>query len=92
LLAYTDGLPDIQDQQEIFGDERTQETVKTVWSQPAQSVLDTLISKLVSFSAGQPQSDDITLIVLSREEVVETAAPTREVPVQITFRGRQRVF
>jgi serine phosphatase RsbU (regulator of sigma subunit) len=93
LLAYTDGLQDAQNQQgEFFGDERTLETVKSAWGQSAQAVQEALIAKLFAFSAGQPQTDDITLTILSREEVAEAALPTREAPVQITFRGRQRVF
>jgi hypothetical protein len=93
LLVYTDGLPDAQNREgEFFGDERTLETVQSGWGQPAQAIQEALIARLVSFSAGRSQMDDITLTILSREATVKATIPAREAPVQITFRGRQRVF
>ena len=93
LLVYTDGVPDAQNQQgEFFGDERLLETVQSAWRSPVQEVQEALVARLFAFAGGYPQTDDITLTILFREEIPRKAKPAREVPVQITFRGRQRVF
>jgi sigma-B regulation protein RsbU (phosphoserine phosphatase) len=93
LLVYTDGVPDTQNQQgDFFGEQRVLEAVRSNWGRPAREVQESLIGRLFSFAGGYPQTDDITLTILTRDEVSEAARPAREVPVQITFRGRQRVF
>jgi len=67
LLFYTDGLDEAHnDKNELFGKERIVQTLREC-SGTAQDALDALLAEVTRFSAGEPQSDDLTLITLSRE-------------------------
>jgi phosphoserine phosphatase RsbU/P len=68
LLLYTDGLDEAHnDKEELFGKERIVETLRDCSSGNAQDALDALLAEVARFSAGEPQSDDLTLITLSRD-------------------------
>ena len=65
VLLYTDGLDEAHNEnKELFGKER----VLAALARPgdAQDVLDTLLADVARFTAGEAQSDDLTLIVISR--------------------------
>ena len=67
ILFYTDGLDEAHNaQKELFGKERI---VKTMidGGNGAQAILDSLLAELARFTSGEPQSDDLTLITISRE-------------------------
>ena len=67
LLFYTDGLDEAHnDKKELFGKERIVQTMRDVGGN-AEDVLDALLAEVARFSAGEPQSDDLTLVTLSRE-------------------------
>jgi len=67
LLFYTDGLDEAHnDKKELFGKERIVQTLRDSGS-GAQDALDALLAEVARFSAGEPQSDDLTLITLSRD-------------------------
>lgn len=67
LLFYTDGLDEAHnDKKELFGKERIVQTMRDSGGN-AQDVLDALLAEVARFSAGEPQSDDLTLITLSRD-------------------------
>ena len=67
LLFYTDGLDEAHnDKSELFGKERIVQTLRDCGG-GAQDALDALLAEVTRFSAGEPQSDDLTLITLSRE-------------------------
>jgi serine phosphatase RsbU (regulator of sigma subunit) len=66
VLFYTDGLDEAHnEQQELFGKARVIEAVAR--SGEAQEVLDSLLAELARFTAGKAQSDDLTLIVMTRD-------------------------
>ena len=66
VLFYTDGLDEAHnDKNELFGKERIVEILGT--SRDAQDALDSLLAGLARFAAGEAQSDDLTLITLSRD-------------------------
>jgi sigma-B regulation protein RsbU (phosphoserine phosphatase) len=67
LLFYTDGLDEAHnDKKELFGQERIVQTMRDSHGN-AEDVLDALLAEVARFSAGEPQSDDLTLITLSRD-------------------------
>ncbi len=66
VLFFTDGLDEAHnDKNELFGKERIVETLKKC--RDAQDALDSLLAEVARFAAGEPQSDDLTLITLSRD-------------------------
>jgi len=65
VLLYTDGLDEAHNEkQELFGKERVMEALARNGN--AQDVLDSMLGDLARFTAGEAQSDDLTLIALSR--------------------------
>ena len=65
VLFYTDGLDEAHNEKnELFGKERIVETLGK--SRDAQDVLDSLLAEVARFTDGEAQSDDLTLITLSR--------------------------
>ena len=66
VLFYTDGLDEAHNaQKELFGKERVIRTMID-GGNGAQAVLDSLLAELARFTSGEPQSDDLTLVTLSR--------------------------
>jgi len=73
VLFYTDGLDEAHNpQKELFGKERV---IKTMieGGNNAQAILDSLLAELARFTSGEPQSDDLTLLTLSREQAARVA-------------------
>lgn len=67
VLLYTDGLDEAHNEkQELFGKERVIEALGRNGN--AQDVLDSMLVDLARFTAGEAQSDDLTLIVVSRNK------------------------
>jgi hypothetical protein len=69
LLLYTDGVIDAHDPELApFGSERILEAARSNLGQPANHLLEDLLSRLQQFTGDQPQFDDITLMALRRED------------------------
>ena len=67
VLLYTDGLDEAHNEkQELFGKARVIESMANKGD--AQEILDALLTDLARFTAGEAQSDDLTLIVISRNQ------------------------
>ncbi|HEX4480568.1 MAG TPA: SpoIIE family protein phosphatase [Rudaea sp.] len=67
VLFYTDGLDEAHNaQKELFGRDRIVSTFVDGGS-GAQAVLDSLLAELARFTSGEPQSDDLTLVTISRD-------------------------
>lgn len=67
VLFYTDGLDEAHnDKKELFGKDRIVKTLRES-SGGAQDALDALLAEVARFSEGERQSDDLTLITLSRD-------------------------
>jgi serine phosphatase RsbU (regulator of sigma subunit) len=65
VLFYTDGLDEAHNEHnELFGKNRVIETLARRGD--AQEVLDSLLADVARFTAGEAQSDDLTLIVMTR--------------------------
>ena len=68
LVLYTDGIPEAQDQQEMFfGDERLLVTVQANLGRSAQDIQDALIAEVHTFVGDAPRLDDITVMVVVRD-------------------------
>ena len=68
LLLYTDGVTEaINRQEEQFGEDRLQETLRLHHGRPLAELRRALLSTLEEFTEGQPPFDDITLVLVRRE-------------------------
>jgi serine phosphatase RsbU (regulator of sigma subunit) len=69
LLLYTDGVLDTQDQYgEFLGEEGMLDIIQTQMGKSAREVQDALLSGVYNFAGSEPQVDDITLMVLIRNQ------------------------
>lgn len=72
LVLYTDGITeavrDTKDKTEEkrFGEERLVEVVKRNLQKSARDIQSEILKSISDFSAGSPQNDDITLVVIKR--------------------------
>lgn len=67
VLFYTDGLDEAHNgKKELFGKERMVKALADSGG-GAQAALDALLTEVARFTEGEPQSDDLTLITLARE-------------------------
>ncbi len=65
LVAYTDGVTEaLNSQQEEFGEERIIDIVRSSLSLSAAEICKRVEERLLAFVAGNPQWDDITLVVM----------------------------
>jgi serine phosphatase RsbU (regulator of sigma subunit) len=69
LVLYTDGIPDARDQDgDFFNDEAIIEIVRENSDRSAHEIQSSIINEVQNFSADTPQDDDITLMVLVRDQ------------------------
>jgi serine phosphatase RsbU (regulator of sigma subunit) len=72
LVVYTDGVIDAQDKRgTLFGDARLVTSLEAHRGNTAKGMLDDLLKDLRGFVGDAPQFDDITLMVLAREQLPE---------------------
>ena len=70
LVCYTDGVTEAIDaEEEQFGVDRLREVIRHEHTQEAQRILNAIYEAVDRFTSGQPPFDDITLVVLRRDEV-----------------------
>jgi serine phosphatase RsbU (regulator of sigma subunit) len=71
LVLYTDGIPDAQNEQgEFFEDRLLQKTVLECPGLSAQEVQERILEHVQNFVGPAPQFDDITLLILVRDPEV----------------------
>jgi serine phosphatase RsbU (regulator of sigma subunit) len=69
LLLYTDGLTDALDPAaQSFGRRRLEGAIESRPDAPASALKEDLLSEVRRFAAGGPQVDDLTLVVLVKED------------------------
>ena len=69
LVMYTDGLTEaMNEQREIFGEERLRAVIETNGDGDAQALLEAILAAVEDFVKGVPQGDDLTLVVVRRED------------------------
>ena len=65
LVIYSDGVTEAADAQgEMLGEDKLDALVQTYGALSAESLKTKLLDEIVRFTKGEPQSDDITLIVV----------------------------
>lgn len=68
LVAFSDGITEaFGPDEEQFGEQRLDQLLRAYAPQGAQVMLTKVIEAVDHFSAGLPQSDDLTLFILARE-------------------------
>lgn len=68
LIFYTDGLTEGRNKQnEMFGKERVKRIIKESYAKDAQSILEDIIDGYNNFTKGIKRDDDITIVVMKRE-------------------------
>lgn len=69
IVCYTDGLTEsMNSKHEEFGAERVMQIVRENYARSAQSILEAIIDGLYDFLSGAPREDDMTIMVLKRED------------------------
>ncbi len=69
LILYTDGITEAQnDREEFFGFDRFKQALKSEFTTSAEVFRNKILESVHSFSGGSPRLDDITLVVISREQ------------------------
>ena len=64
IVVYTDGIVEAERDKELFGTERLRELIIQNRSRDVEEIQDKIISVVKEYTQGEPQSDDITLMVL----------------------------
>lgn len=69
IVCYTDGLTEaMNSNREEFGIERVMQIVRENYARDAQSILEAIIDGLYDFIGGAPREDDMTIMILKRED------------------------
>lgn len=67
LVTFSDGITEaLGPLEELFGDERLDQLLRTYAPQGAQTMVSRVIEAVDQFATGLPQSDDLTLFVIAR--------------------------
>ena len=66
-MLYSDGVSEcLNGDEEEFGEERFIEVLREHREKPAAAIADAVTGALLTFAAGAPPADDITLVVAKR--------------------------
>ncbi|HTP79287.1 MAG TPA: SpoIIE family protein phosphatase [Bacteroidota bacterium] len=67
LVIYSDGITEAANGSgEQFGQERLERCLESCFRQPAPKIIDELVNAVQRFVGSQPQTDDITVVVVKR--------------------------
>ncbi|MCC7449364.1 MAG: PP2C family protein-serine/threonine phosphatase [Anaerolineae bacterium] len=73
LVMYTDGLTDaLNNREEMFGDARLLDLLRSCRGRSAQAIQSALLASVHRFAGGTPPFDDITLLVIYRDQLQST--------------------
>ncbi|MDT8357606.1 MAG: SpoIIE family protein phosphatase [Methanomicrobiaceae archaeon] len=65
IVLYTDGITEaMNDREELFGEERLRSILLKNRGLPADALAKVILDEIDLFSSGEPQSDDITLLIV----------------------------
>jgi sigma-B regulation protein RsbU (phosphoserine phosphatase) len=91
FFFFTDGISEAMDGKDgYFGEERLAEFLEAHADEPAEEIRDGLLREVSAFSAGQPQHDDITMIVLEGVDSQESMVGTRDTATRRRTREKKR--
>ena len=78
LLAYTDGVTEALSRSGAeYGVPAMQRSAAAAYQQPASQMLGHIVHEVDAFTSGEPQFDDLTLIILKRQERTPPLNPER---------------
>jgi len=67
LVAYSDGLPDAQNQQqEMLGEKKVREIIRQHGASGSQAIEQQFLKDIDEFTQGMPQTDDITFVLVEK--------------------------
>ena len=65
LIAYTDGITEaVNRQQELWGEQRLEALLKSCSRKTPKEIINKILEQVDTFANGQPQRDDVTLLVM----------------------------
>lgn len=65
LFMFTDGVTEaMNERSELFSDERLEKEIVALKEKPVQEIVAGVTEKVISFTHGVPQSDDITMMIV----------------------------
>ena len=66
ILLYTDGVTEAHNRaNDLYGEDRLQKVLERTEDRPGEEVLEQIFNDVNDFTAGAPQFDDITMIILT---------------------------
>jgi sigma-B regulation protein RsbU (phosphoserine phosphatase) len=69
LVAYTDGITEAENRSgEQWGQQRLEAVLCSCRGATSEQVIESILDQVSSFTSGQPQRDDMTLVVMSVQE------------------------
>lgn len=82
LIIYTDGITEAMNRKRaLFGEERFLEVIREHGTLPPNAFVDRLHEEILSFTEGNPQNDDITLVAIKEKTTAEKIEFSRAVQV-----------
>jgi sigma-B regulation protein RsbU (phosphoserine phosphatase) len=68
ICFYTDGVTEAMNpERELFGEERLADVLRASHALSPREIIERITAAVVDFAQGQPQADDVTIVVLKRE-------------------------
>jgi serine phosphatase RsbU (regulator of sigma subunit) len=69
LVAYTDGITEAEGPQgELWGEQRLENLLRSCSRETPEQIIKRILDEVSAFASGQPQRDDVTLVVMSVQE------------------------
>jgi serine phosphatase RsbU (regulator of sigma subunit)/anti-sigma regulatory factor (Ser/Thr protein kinase)/TolA-binding protein len=82
IIIYTDGITEAMNRKRaLFGEERFLEVIREHGTLPPNAFVDRLHEEILSFTEGNPQNDDITLVAIKEKTTAEKIEFSRAVQV-----------
>jgi sigma-B regulation protein RsbU (phosphoserine phosphatase) len=70
FFFFTDGISEAMDSGgESFGEERLAACLEAVADRSPEAIRDSVVGEVTAFTRGQPQHDDITMVILKFEDL-----------------------
>ena len=69
LIAYTDGITEAENPQcEFWGQQRLEKLLRSCHDRTPKEIIRSVLDEVADFSKGQPQRDDVTLVVVRAKD------------------------
>jgi sigma-B regulation protein RsbU (phosphoserine phosphatase) len=69
LVAYTDGITEAPNRKgEQWGRRRLEKVLESCCREAPQQIIERILNEVSAFANGQPQHDDVTLVVMNVQE------------------------